>query len=300
MASRKSFTGISRTLSVRKEKEPIQVEISNSQSGISKTPVIVDNIILELAPTEKIRFERKWAIQLTSEKALYDLNESGWKDVIMKNVLGRGNLHSPEIHVIWIPHIPLDNFQDVTVNISCEFTPTTDPERKLIGATVYPVGMLMHSIFKPGHSIKLGAGERIPWAIGSSISENIFEPGYTIAELYISLIGYKTVVGGVDTNRGTALISLMPYEEKLSGISLSRPREVGKKWIMTNCKLGLSSSADMKKILRLQEIGMDIEALSQTKMLKTILNSIKMNDLLDPKADAYLVAMRKIQTIMMS
>ncbi|DAZ90683.1 TPA_asm: protein 3 [Caladenia virus 1] len=284
-----------RSLASSKNNKPTELNVvpTTYQSAIQP---ILSETAMDLIPTGKIRFEQNWKIKISGPESYIDLNKIGWMEMLYLNLTHQNNLSCSEIHVVWISHVPVDVNRDIMVTLNCEFTATNDSDRRILGSTTFPVSLTSHSIFRPGHSIKLGRGEKIPWAITVSLSDQVFENGYTFSEMYLKLIGYKEMFGGVDSNRETTLISLMPFEEEFSGLSLSRPRRIHEDWKIQTYKIGMNRKQDMKKILRLQEINVDIEAIMKCGKMSKVLNSFKIADLSDKTSNNYRVTLEKIKS----
>ncbi|DAZ90805.1 TPA_asm: protein 3 [Ribes virus 1] len=294
----RAFTGGSQKLGGSTRTETVEkgwtVGESSSEKGIRP---VLDPYIPQFMPSEKVTFHKSWKARVTADSNVFDLDQIGWIERMISTLPGKGNLSYPEIHVIWISHVPIDNMRSINLTVNCEFTQTTDPDLKLLGSTIFPIGLHSHSIFKPGHSITLGPGAIIPWAITLDMSDAAISDKYIYGELHICLKAYKTPIGQLSADRGAELISMVPMEEQFTGLSFSRPRQLNKEWDMRSYKLGVTRKGDIEKIFKLQEVGVDVEALMNTKRLKEILKKITISELNNPGEQEFKNAMLKIGTI---
>nr|DAZ90693.1 TPA_asm: protein 3 [Chamaemelum virus 1] len=177
----------------------------------------------------------------------------------------KGTIVSTEIHVIYLPHLPVEIYRKYNLEMALEFT-GTESEEKVISKAIFPVSLHTHVIFYPGHSFSMKIGSKIPWKI-TMITAAEVKDDYIAADIVLSMKGYNTPLSQHSDKQGADIISLIPASEVPTGITLTRPRG-DKEWIIKSLKHGLRTQKDFRAITVLQEAGVNIEGLQVSNTLK--------------------------------
>ncbi|DAZ90720.1 TPA_asm: protein 3 [Frullania virus 1] len=229
-------------------------------------------------PRKRVVYNSNWDFSLTGEHRVFDLGRQPIMKSAMANLKGNTTLCDPEIHVVWRSFVPPRLCQD-PVTISLNFTQREDQEDCLMHSHSHPMHLFFHHIFYPEHSIRLGPKEVIPWSLCFEVDSPNFSQDYKLAEVRVKLVGYEDKVAKYGEGRESQLISLVPSDESVQGVRMSKPRLVTNDWEIGGFRVGTSNKKDMKKVLFLQSLGVDVEGFRIAKKLKSVLKLISDNDI---------------------
>ncbi|CAI5383842.1 hypothetical protein 3 [Monoclea gottschei varicosa-like virus] len=227
----------------------------------------------------RVQYNTSWDFSVRGSGCVFDLAKQPYLTSLLANMRGRTMLNNPEIHVIWKGLVPPRNCSE-TIVVTCSFTPRLEEESSLMYRHEHPMYLYMHHIFYPEHSVRLGPGETLPWSIGFNLEESEFAPDYKLAQVKVFLRGYESIDPCFGESQGSKLISLVPIDEHVSGLRLSRPRSGQRQgWETGGFTLGLNTKSTSTKLLYLQKLGIDVEGLRLSKKLNTVLKSISLHSI---------------------
>lgn len=261
---------------------PYLTDISSSFDGphLGVDEGTTDPYLPTVLPSVRFDHSHKWNMKITGPAREFDLGKQSYFNGLLNKMKGKMSLTNPEIHVVWRGQVPPNICRDDVV-ISCRFTPKRDEKRGLMALHTHGMHLYMHHVFYPGHSISVGPGEILPWAIGFSIPEYQLDPNYEVAQVHVRLTGYFAQIPEYSSNRDSEMISIVPLDEPVTGFVTSAPRVPNSEWLMRGFKLGLEGKSLAKKVKFLQEMNINIEALSMVGELRNTLKVISSDSIKD-------------------
>nr|DAF42406.1 TPA_asm: protein 3 [Phlox pilosa virus 1] len=260
-------------MSKKAESSFAQFDITPIDPNDNVSGGIFDPYAPGVIPKEKVDFALKWSIRARGNDTQFDFGKIPLAQVITSAYKGVKTLNSPEIHIVWKSHVPPTGGQDV-VNISLMFTQYEGFGNKLQVAHAHPPDLDMHHIFYPRNTCNIEKGGIIPWAIDIHIEGEEYKKEYVVADVYIRLKGYAQPVSSASDDRESELISLVPLTTPIQGVTLSKPRQGGEQWVLGKIKRGTSSEKNVKKLLLLQRLGVDVEGASILKLVGKLIAAI--------------------------
>ncbi|BCS90311.1 protein 3 [Vitis varicosavirus] len=234
---------------------------------------VLDTFAPRSAPRKNMIYSRRWLRYPRGAEGEINLGEVGLKDRFLRLQWGsNGSIVGPEIHVIYLPHLPSSVYRENSMEISLIFIGDGEDTGKLLSKAIFPSPQHMHVIFHPGHSFSLTKGSKFPWMIKLDTTADIRDD-YMIADIVIQFRGYNTPLSTFSDRSGATLIALVPSSEFPTGITLTRPRG-DKDWIVGGIHYGINGKKDVKEIALIQEAGIDIEGLQVLGKLKGAILSV--------------------------
>lgn len=246
--------------------------------------MITDRSIPDQIPSVKTTFLKNWEWTHKGHENDYQLGKINLSDMVKHGLWTTDALNHSEIHVLWSPHLPVNNYISTNVEASLVFSKTEDPEEGEIARCMFPSPLHAHMIFYPGHSCNVGRGKVLPWTLSFNIRGTNISEDYVAADVYTKLVGYHMPVSTHTEKRGVDLISMIPIEEEFSGITWTRPRIPGADWKIGTYKLGTKSTKDNSTLLKLTQYGVNVEGLQMLGKLSAVLKDlrgIKMDDTIE-------------------
>nr|DAZ90820.1 TPA_asm: protein 3 [Senecio virus 1] len=259
---------------------------------------VFDPYAPSIIPSEKIDFAMKWSLKSKGNDNTFDFGKIPVGQAITNKFKGVQTLNSVEIHVVWKSHVPPTEGQD-NVSISLLFTPYAGYENKQQVTHTHPTHLHMHHIFYPRNSCNIVGMAKLPWAIDIHVEGENYVPDYVVADVYVRLMGYAKPVASYPEDKDSELISIVPMSIPIEGIRLSKPRRVGDKWKAGSVKRGTSSEVNAKKMIVLQQMGVDLEGATMMNIMDQLLKAIPRNVLtVRPDSNAVAAANQEVNKIL--
>lgn len=250
-----------------------EISVANGDSGIGFDGGCADPYAPSRVPSRRWDYSTKWDMKITGAAREFNLSKQPVLTGLINSMRMKTSLTHPEIHVVWRGLVPPAVCRDDVV-VTLRFTPDRSEKMGLIAQHTHGMHLYMHHVFYPSHSIRVGPGEPLPWAVGFSVPDFSLDPNYTIAEVHVRLTGYFSELPEYDIQRDSELISIVPMEEHVTGYATSAPRIPNTAWVARGYKIGVNGNSLAKKIKFLQEIGVDIEALRMVGQLDNTLKKV--------------------------
>ncbi|DAZ90847.1 TPA_asm: protein 3 [Taxus virus 1] len=241
-----------------------------------------DNSIPSVVPVYKTNWTASWRLKVkktTQELLLSDL--SIVKSTVSKLMRSR-KMFDTEIHLMWFSYIPQNLFQE-NMGISLHFTEALEEGRSLMAQNKVPAYLFIHHIFYPGHAIEL-YGSPIPWRLDIDLSRLPVTNNYVCGEIHVKVTGKHGPVPRMEEEKLSEMIAIVPIEQEIAGITLTRPRLPSSEMLRGYVKRGINSQDKVDKLIKLQSIGLDVEGMSLSGKLDSVLKNIP-NSLLDKRGD---------------
>jgi hypothetical protein len=229
-------------------------------------------------PKRRWDFSWKWDLKISGSGQEFDLDKQPVLKGLFNKIVNRTSLVHPEIHVIWRGLVPPSICRSDLIT-TCRFTPEMGDSMGLLAQHTHGMQFWMHHIFYPGHSVRVGPGEPLPWAIGFSIPDLSLRPDYNLGYVTIRLTGYFSEIPEYSIHKESEMISIVPMDELVTGFAMSAPRTPHKEWEPRGYKIGVKNKSKAEKIKFLQEVGVDIEALRMVNQLDKTLNLVDLKKL---------------------
>jgi hypothetical protein len=134
-------------------------------------------------------------------------------------------------------------------------------------------------VFYPNHSAPLEKSGKLPWEIDFVIEDAEIKEGTLIADIWVELRCELGKTASYTARRDAKIISLVPSDQEFNGLSLSRGYKKDAPLIMSGYQMAADSHGDKKRLLFLNQLGVDIKGLSMNGYLKSVLKSITTQDL---------------------
>lgn len=233
----------------------------------SEDKYVLDAHAPSAVPNERAIFSQKWTwnpkggenqISLKNIGILSKLNMVKWGNT--------GSVTDSEIHLIYLPHLPIELYRNDMMEIELHFDGAEEGEASLLSKAVFPSPLHSHIVFYPGHSFSMKPGAKFPWIINMSTSASVHE-SYPVADIVVYFKGYNTPLSYHTSKSGADIISLVPTSEIPTGVTLTRPR-AGGDWKMKGLHYGVRSKKSIETIILLQEAGIDVEGLQMIGKLE--------------------------------
>ncbi|DAF42367.1 protein 3 [Melampyrum roseum virus 1] len=244
--------------------------LTNSLSHREK--FVFDKYVTNSMPKEKVTFSKRWNWKPKGEENHLTLGKLTIADFIKNLKWSSGAMTDSEIHIIYLPHVPVDNFRHYNISVSLLFEGAEEEGDKILSTVEFPTPLHMHIIFYPGHSFSLKKGSPFPWSIKMTTDAPI-NRDYLLADAFVQFKAYNAPTSQYTEKRGANLISLVPLSETPTGVVMTNPR--GGKWSIFGLQFGLMKGQDVKTLQRIQEIGIDIEAIQNLGILDTVVKRVK-------------------------
>ncbi|QYF49872.1 MAG: protein 3 [Xinjiang varicosavirus] len=260
-----------------------------------------DPYLPSITPRKRWDYSCKWDMVISGPMKEFDLGKQPLLKGLFNKITGKVSLTNPEIHVVWRGLVPPSICRNDVV-VTCRFTADRSEKMGLMSQHTHGMHLYMHHVFYPGHSITVGPGTDLPWAVGFSIPDFELDPKYVVAQVHVRVTGYFTQIPEYATQKDSELISIVPMDELVTGFAMSAPRVPNQGWILRGHKMGVDGRTMANKVKFLQEIGVDIEALRMAGGLKQIMktipnNVVKGNATEKEKMDATLLVNRHLKQI---
>nr|DAZ90866.1 TPA_asm: protein 3 [Vincetoxicum virus 1] len=245
--------------------------------------LLMDKSIPTEIPTEKQTFHLKWEWKQFKQESSFDFGTLGIVDAILNGSTHGKVLNHVEIHILWLPHLPMDNYINHNVSATLIFKPAEGSEDANLAKCIFPSPLHAHMIFYPGHSTVVKPRHSIPWKLQINVEDLKIHGNYHIADVYVKLVGYSSSVSVFTKKRGAEIISMIPLDEEFRGISLNHPRVPHHDWKVKTFKIGTNTSGDSKTLMKLSQYGVDIEGMQMVGKLSKLIKIVKDMDFDDSK-----------------
>ncbi|DAZ90627.1 TPA_asm: protein 3 [Aconitum virus 1] len=278
MAGTRTFGSFTRSESLKSVFPGTGQRLDGSSSRLLSGPLpaderyVLDNHAPHSIPREKAVFTTRWCWHPKGQEKDLDLGSIGLYDWMTKLKWGNsGSITDSEIHVIYLPHLPVELYRSNPMEISLIFD-GSDGEEKMLSKAVFPSSLHTHVIFYPGHSFSVQAGSKFPWSLSMHTNADV-RSDYRIADVIVMLKGYNTPISHASDKAGADIISLVPAADIPTGVTLTRPRGGGE-WTLRNLHYGIRDKRDIEAIQLLQEAGIDLEGLQLVGKLKDAIKAV--------------------------
>ncbi|DAZ90633.1 TPA_asm: protein 3 [Amentotaxus virus 1] len=231
-----------------------------------------DDSIPRNIPKYKTSWTHGWRVMIKKTSQEIHLNQLSMIKRIVSSLQHSRKLSNVEIHLLWFSYIPQNLFRE-NIEFTLSFTESTDPDISLLAKNVAPGYLFTHHIFYPGHAVEL-QGSPIPWKVGVDLSQIGISDDYICGELWIKIVGNQSQAVTMEEERHSQMIALVPLSQPIAGVTLTAPRIASREMAMGYIKRGVDTQKKTGKILKLQSLGVDIEALTLTKKLSNVLQAV--------------------------
>nr|WIW80039.1 protein 3 [Beet oak leaf virus] len=260
-----SFPGVGRKLDVHSDK-------LRTGELTADEKFVLDAHAPTAIPKDKAAFSKRWDWHPRGQEQELDLGKIGLVETYTKLKWGQsGSLMDSEIHLIYLPHLPVEIYRKHQMEIQLLFD-GSDGEEKLISKAVFPSPLHTHVIFYPGHSFSVKSGSKFPWKITLNTDADV-KADYVIADIVLSFKGYNTPLSQYSGKYGADIISLVPVYDVPTGITMTRPRSGD--WKIKKLHYGIKSQKDINALTVLQEAGIDIEGLQMVGKLRDAIGAVR-------------------------
>lgn len=233
---------------------------------------VFDNSVPENVPYYKENWTYSWRISASKERKQIDLNSLSFMRQFVSKIQRSTKMFNTEIHLMWFSNIPQNLYRE-HMSFSLRFSQSTDNQRELMTVNKFPAYLNTHHIFFPGHSIELH-GSPIPWIIDIDMDRIPISDNYVAGEIHIKLVGRQGSIPQSENARPSQIVALVTPEQPIAGVSLTRPRLPSSEWTKGYVKRGINSNARVEKMLGLQTMGIDVEAVALVGKLNTVLKKV--------------------------
>nr|DAZ90739.1 TPA_asm: protein 3 [Linum virus 1] len=284
MAARSSISGPCEDFLVPKDLSPVSMGSNSSimrsnSASLMRNPIddknkfLVDEFAYSMISEDKMVFSKNWDWRPRGQENTLDLGRISMMDKISNLRWSSGSINETEIHIIFLPHLPVEGYLDDDVEIRLCFNGTDNEELKVMSIAKFPISLHTHIIFFPGHSFSLKRNGTFPWSLDFSTHADI-KRNYIAADVLVTLKAYNSPFSLYSRKRGANIISLVPIEEAPTGIALSRPRK-GQKWKTSKLKFGMNRKKEQELLELMYSSGADIEALQTMGKLPDAIEKVK-------------------------
>nr|DAZ90765.1 TPA_asm: protein 3 [Ophrys virus 1] len=249
-----------------------------SSRGIIQTDVHDgDKYVLDVnaplhVPKEKITFTQKWNWTPRGNEGAISLGSLSLFDRFKTLRWNQGTIVDAELHIVFLPHLPVEIYHKRTVNIILRFNGTEDGDESVLAVASFPISLHTHVIFYPGHSFSLKRGGCYPWSLELSTDADI-RKDYVTADIILQLRAYNTPLSQYSEKKGAHIISLVPLTESPTGVILTRPRQGGE-WKTSKIKFGFRKQRDLEVLKAIQEAKIDVEALQTIGVIREVMSAV--------------------------
>ncbi|DAZ90852.1 TPA_asm: protein 3 [Torreya virus 1] len=234
-----------------------------------------------LSPGVRTSYKIKRDVRITEPIGTIHLESQTIRETFRNgNILTPVFLNDCEIHVVWRSLCPSTIYtQDM--EMSLDFDVSTTLANQIIQMGKFPMNLFVKAIFHPGHSIRLGRSDIIPWSISYNIPGLDIEEGYKLGQIDIEVRGYISPVLTSVQPHVPEIIPLCPQDIIPSGNVFFRPR-IPKDGIWVKRKISIKSSNTLnEKMTKLASMGYDVEGLRTVGLLTKVLKMIPASGQMD-------------------
>lgn len=197
--SNRNFEIKERRLSDVKGKE---FDITSLEPIPKSVKLLTDKSIPNEIPSEKQTFHLKWEWKQSKQESSFDFGKLGIIDAILNGSTQGKVLNHVEIHVLWLPHLPMNNYINHNASAALIFKPAEGSDDSTLAKCLFPSPLHAHMIFYPGHSTVVKPKHSLPWKLQIDIEDLQLNKNYQIADVYVKLVGYSSNLSVFTKKRG--------------------------------------------------------------------------------------------------